>query len=99
TSPPGLHDEAQAPVSDAVSGFVQQLHHHEPADQVQKPVSTTVKIRNAVVSTVEHALDEAAALQASLDPVTSEELRQFRQEAHRGPTITTAGGLPLDARE
>jgi hypothetical protein len=33
-----------------MQGMVQQLHHHEPADQLHNPLSTTAKLRNAVVS-------------------------------------------------
>ncbi|GFR41166.1 hypothetical protein Agub_g1832 [Astrephomene gubernaculifera] len=59
-----------------------QVHHHEPAERLHTPLSTTAKLRNAVVSTVEHALDEAAAVQSSLGGALAEELSKFRHEGH-----------------
>ncbi|KXZ56586.1 hypothetical protein GPECTOR_1g527 [Gonium pectorale] len=97
--------EAPAAKAGPVASIIGQLHHHEPADKLHEPLSTADKVKNAVVSTVEHVVDEAAAVQSSIAQAghaVAEELGKFTHEAHEAqqhpgqpPAVTTTGGLPL----
>lgn len=50
------------------------------------------------VSTVEHALDEAAAVKSAVTGAVAEEMQRFKEEAHHPEQQQqphTSGGLPI----
>ncbi|KAG2450100.1 hypothetical protein HYH02_000204 [Chlamydomonas schloesseri] len=70
------------PITGAVQRVVEAAHTHEPADQLQTRLSPAHKLANAVVSTIEHVADEAAAVQAGLTAGVREELDKLTHDSH-----------------
>ncbi|KAG2495735.1 hypothetical protein HYH03_006333 [Edaphochlamys debaryana] len=62
------------------------VHKHEPAEALQEPVPPVQQVKNAVVSTVEHVVDEAAAVGASLSDAVKDELAKMTHEVHEAQT-------------
>ncbi|KAG2442772.1 hypothetical protein HXX76_002852 [Chlamydomonas incerta] len=86
-APPSQSAPAAAPTLTAgganpVQRVVEAGRTHEPADQLQTQLSPAHKLANAVVSTIEHVADEAAAVQAGLAAGVREELDKLTHDSH-----------------